>query len=730
MNKKEIQTRIKQIQELRKKYIIQTAPKLNSTIKQNNYITGINVIIPTYKGESVILKCLNSLFEQTISKELYEVIVIINGEKDATERLVYEFIEKKNMTNVKVIYSDIASASEARNLGIKSANREYTIFLDDDDYLSNNFLEKMYKYAEEEAIVISQIYNVDSEGNVDGHNAINNQIISCERNKVNDYKTLNMVTTINACKLVPTKSLKEIKYDSNLRSGEDVVFFIDLLVKNNFKFKVIPIAEEAIYFRVLRDNSVSRQSMTYDFNVIQRLDVISKLNDILEETTDSQKNIFIKQKINSQTLFINRYLKEKVNDRVKVIEEIKQRNVSYFPYNLVNKGLAKKLVISYCFPPYVDTSGNVMAKRIREKNEVVDVVYNKMDKVRSIDNELNLLVSDLIDERFEVPSYPSFSNWKAIEDFCKKGLEMLSTNKNYEEIYSRAMWPGSHFLAFEYKIKNPKVRWVAEFSDPLLLDIHAKKREAKIDNQLFIKNANKQIKRYFNHPNVQDSNLFFWCEYLPYVFADELVFTNENQLKYMLDYFPLKGLRKVIKKKAVISPQPTLSKEYYLNKKSNYEIDSNKVNFAYFGTFYQTRNLEDVFLGLENVNEHIRKKINLHIFTAEPEVLKKQLKGSNIEELINVNKYVNYLEFLNLSTIFDCLIVNDAQTKQCKDINPYLPSKLSDYLGSGNEVWGIYEPDSILSKYDLSYKSELGDINQATKIYEEAVNRKNEMIVM
>ena len=41
-----------------------------------------------------------------------------------------------------------------------------------------------------------------------------------------------------------------------------------------------------------------------------------------------------------------------------------------------------------------------------------------------------------------------------------------------------------------------------------------------------------------------------------------------------------------------------------------------------------------------------------------------------------------FFEFLNLTTKFDCLIVNDANTKDYKEINPYLPSKLSDYLGS------------------------------------------------
>ncbi len=71
---------------------------------------------------------------------------------------------------------------------------------------------------------------------------------------------------------------------------------------------------------------------------------------------------------------------------------------------------------------------------------------------------------------------------------------------------------------------------------------------------------------------------------------------------------------------------------------------------------------------------------------------------------------MNFLEFLNLTTKFDCLIVNDTFTKGYKEVNPYLPSKLSDYLGSGSDIWMIYEEGSIMSRYDVKYRSKIGDL--------------------
>jgi glycosyltransferase involved in cell wall biosynthesis len=727
MNKEEILARLNQIAQIKKKIQKTGVPLIfTSDMSYQEYVfeKGISIVIPTYKGEEVILKCLNSLYKQTFEKDLFEIIIVMNGEKDSTESIVNNFINRTGMNNITLLYTTKASASSSRNLGLDYTMREYTLFLDDDDYLSDNYLKEMYNFANCDTVVVSQIVNVDEKGQNDSSNSINKQIINSENKEVNDYTSLNMVATINACKLVPTKYLKNLKYDPALRSGEDIVFFTELFMRYDLKFKVVPIDKQVIYYRVIRSNSVSRQSMTFDFYVNQRLDVIYRLDKLLGEISGIKKQTFMRQKINAQATFINRYIKENIKQRELVNEEIKKRGISYFPYQIMNRGLASKLIISYCFPPYVDTSGNVMAKRLRLMNTAVDVIYNRMDKVRDRDPELNNLVNDLIDERVEVPSYPSFSNWKAIEDFCNLGINKINKTKKYKEIYSRAMWPGSHFLAYQYKLINPKVKWVAEFSDPLLFDIHGKKREAHIEDYAFIKKANKLIRKQYKLPYISDSNLFFWCEYLPYVFADELVFTNENQLKYMIDNFPVKEVRALIKDKAVISPHPTMEKDYYNIKKSEYPVDQSKVNVAYFGTFYKTRNLDDLFRGLEALNEQERSLINLHIFTSNPSALQEELKECKIDKHINVNPYVNYIEFLNLTTKFDCLVVNDAHTKPYKTINPYLPSKLSDYLGSGTKIWGLYEKNSKLSEYPLNYKSELGNVQVATSVYQQVVTDK------
>lgn len=118
-----------------------------------------------------------------------------------------------------------------------------------------------------------------------------------------------------------------------------------------------------------------------------------------------------------------------------------------------------------------------MAKRIIAQKRKVDVVYNNMQSVRQVDNNLNKLSDDFVNKRVEIDSSTSFSDWNSISEFSSKMLQRVSNE--YETIYSRVMWPASNFAAFEYKLKIPDVKWSAEFSDPILYDIFAKKRYSK-----------------------------------------------------------------------------------------------------------------------------------------------------------------------------------------------------------------------------------------------------------
>src|SRR5699024_11293047 len=93
----------------------------------------------------------------------------------------------------------------------------------------------------------------------------------------------------------------------------------------------------------------------------------------------------------------------------------------------------------------------------------------------------------LLDSQIVLEGAQAFSSWQSIEDYIDGVIKSYKMYKNkYEEIYSRVMFPQSHFAAFELKKLNKNLKWVAEFSDPLYTDVSSDVRYAPIEEDDYI----------------------------------------------------------------------------------------------------------------------------------------------------------------------------------------------------------------------------------------------------
>lgn len=695
---------------------INTSKPLIDVTVQKELEEGVSIIIPSYQGQLTILDTLNSILNQkNIDLKFLEVLVIINGKKDNTKKLVTKFMKQHPELRIKLSSLNKAGASYARNYGIKLASKKYTIFCDDDDMLSEEYLAGLYSIADLESVGFCRIHDLTEQGVIIEENSINNNLELAIKYDSKDITYFTSAITMMASKIIPTNNLKQIKFNEELRSGEDVVFFTEYFVRFNPKIN-ITINDKASYIRRLRANSVSRQVLSFDFNVTQRLKVINDLLKLITPAISLEKKSFINSKVYAQCGFIVKYLKEYPEEYPVVHSEIMKLNISNFPYRYLQDKLSltspELLVISYCHPPFVDTSSVVTAKRVYEFNEMCDVVCADMSKVRSISKDLVNINRHLVRDSYVVNLVPSFGNWKGITEFTKATIDIVG-NKHYEKVYSRSFWPASHFAAFEYKKEHPNVKWIAEFSDPVWLDIEGKPRYAKVSSKWVEKTVSE-----FNLEEIllKENNLYVWCELLVYLMADEIIFTCNNQLKLMTESFPYKTFLHAIIVKSKVLPHPTLPRHYYENVKTKYVLNKNYINFAYFGAFYSTRKLDELLdavrLFVNNSKSALKKPV-FHIFTEQIKDAEEMIKAESLTEYFIINPYVDYLEFLNICQNMDVLIVNDARAKDIFTINPYLPSKISDYLGSETDIWSFYEPESALDKCSgIRYRTEIGK-NQA-----------------
>ncbi|MEI2278555.1 glycosyltransferase [Paenarthrobacter ilicis] len=681
---------------------------------------GISVIIPSYMGSDRIAFCLQSLIDQTLEPSVFEIIVIINGVDDGTYDLVNELRAANPGHRIRILFQVRASAGAARNLGIEAARYEYLTFVDDDDYVGAKFLERLLAAASPNCVSISPIVNVDVHGDLNASTPMNVQL-SARGTKKFKFNSVITFLGLNACKLIPTTAVKRTKYSEVLRSGEDVCFMAQLAVENNFDAIVATTEASGSYFRVLRDESISRQALTFDFAVTQRLEVIQQLESRRAWAPNANEALLVGL-IKAQANFIKRYLSDHPDDRQLIVEAVDSFSLKDFPWSLLNADMATGLAISYCFAPYSDTSAVVASKAIVERGEIVDVIYNNMAAVRRKDANLETIAGQFIDKATEIDAPPSFAGWKQISEFVRKGLIIANRRDAalgaYKTLYSRVLWPGSHFLAAKFKLAHPAVIWTAEFSDPMSTDAQGNFRPGNlVRDDLFEELADAVASKGFG--TLETDSLFTWCEYITYVLADELLFTNENQLEYMLSYVDDSRLVEEIRKKAVVRVHPTPPRRSYELLPANYKLSDSVLNIGYFGAFYDNRGLTEVLTALANSSASVRKKVRLHVFTNKPDDVVTQVQLFGLMGIVKAQGYRPYLEFLNLTTKFDVLLVNDVERTGEMAINPFLPSKYSDYLGSGRSVWGLVDDGSPLSTKSLAYRSDVGNAVQAIQVLED-----------
>ncbi|MEE1155976.1 MAG: hypothetical protein U0K80_01040 [Methanobrevibacter sp.] len=364
--------------------------------------------------------------------------------------------------------------------------------------------------------------------------------------------------------------------------------------------------------------------------------------------------------------------------------------------------MTNELIISYAFSPINTTTSNVVAKRILSEKRNVDVICASLDDMNK-DFTLEIYVDEFIEKKYTVASDFS-TEWDNILNFVNEGIKLIN---GYDRIYSRANFVHSHFLALEYKLNNPKTFWRAEFSDPLIYTFGKRHLSGKLEDEAYIEKINKALKEKNLELISSEYDINCICEYLTFIFADEIIFTNESQKDVMIDTLPFKI---DIDGKYIISPHPTLDEKYYHVKEINYPLDKDYINFAYFGVIFSNRAFEDFINAFDNVSDEYKDKIRLHLFTPN-RTLFEQILSKELLDKTTFNNNIDYLKFLNLSTKFDVLIVEDSFTEGHFIKNPYLPSKLSDYNGSNTTIWAICEENSEMSKLDIEYKSYINDLS-------------------
>lgn len=187
----------------------------------------ISIIIPVYKVENSIVKCIDSVLSQTYIN--WELLLVDDGSPDNSGKICDKYA--KQDFRIKVFHVENGGPSNARNVGLDNASGKYVCFIDSDDWVEPTYLEHLHNGTHNEGRGVVVAGHIRDYG--DKH------INKCVGNFFYDIHDMHkMFDERKICnwgyphgKLFDLAVLKEhnIKFPFNVKFSEDLVLFLDYL---------------------------------------------------------------------------------------------------------------------------------------------------------------------------------------------------------------------------------------------------------------------------------------------------------------------------------------------------------------------------------------------------------------------------------------------------------------------------------------------------------------------
>lgn len=286
---------------------------LNETIKQQLLMKNekineqplVTVIVPIYNSERNLEKCVNSIMNQTYSK--LEILLVNDGSIDESLAICKKCSSKD--FRVRIIEQLNQGVSAARNKGMKEATGEIYIFVDADDWIEKNYIEK----------IMNSLKNND--GVFCGYTKeIGKQKLECTvQPGIMDLENINDTQIVpffmngfihpcwNKCFRADIIKKYSLCFDTEVHISEDSLFCLEYLLHCN----AILILNNVGYHYCIREDELSLSKKTYSniFEIYER--VYYKLEQVLQRGNCGKD---LKQEILDKTLFPQIY-----NSVIKVI---------------------------------------------------------------------------------------------------------------------------------------------------------------------------------------------------------------------------------------------------------------------------------------------------------------------------------------------------------------------------------------------------------------------------
>lgn len=215
----------------------------------------ISIVVPVYNVEKHLSKCLDSIISQSYKN--LEIILVDDGTKDNSDKICDEYALKDS--RIKVLHIENSGVSAARNRGLDVITGDYVAFVDSDDYIAENMIERLF----------------------DTIKSTNADISICGNIHVFDDTKAEFDTTNKECVIYsPVEAIKEVWYQTSflpspwaklynahifkeLRYTEGIIFEdVDIMHEIFIRANKIAYLPQGLYAYVHRKNSITTQGFS------------------------------------------------------------------------------------------------------------------------------------------------------------------------------------------------------------------------------------------------------------------------------------------------------------------------------------------------------------------------------------------------------------------------------------------------------------------------------------
>ena len=234
----------------------------------------ISVIVPVYNVERYLEECLNSIQQQSYTD--IEVILVNDGSTDHSKTICERYCEEDS--RFYLLNQTNQGQSVARNVGVAASKGEFIAFVDSDDIIQKNYLEKLMQYMTEEVDIVESNFTVSKKDFL-VENSKETRILF-EGNSNEAVKIFpNHVLSVNpVTKLYRRKIVESLPYPEGL-IFEDVYCGIGML---KYIRKIIKIDYVGYYYR-------QHQASTMHRNFSEKnLDIFTACDKLVELYSDSE----------------------------------------------------------------------------------------------------------------------------------------------------------------------------------------------------------------------------------------------------------------------------------------------------------------------------------------------------------------------------------------------------------------------------------------------------------